>query len=118
MFLADRYIKGECPNCHSRDQYGDACEVCGNYVYMGRRAFDQHFYEWRHAHGMKCLGIPNTRHFFQVTRIDDVRRLWDRLRATAREDVFRPEAMEECEDAHGNVYDRRTYEDLKRQGLI
>ncbi len=28
MFLADRYIKGECPNCHSQDQYGDACEVC------------------------------------------------------------------------------------------
>jgi methionyl-tRNA synthetase len=28
MFLADRYIKGECPNCHSADQYGDACEVC------------------------------------------------------------------------------------------
>jgi methionyl-tRNA synthetase len=29
MFLADRYIRGECPNCHSPDQYGDACEVCG-----------------------------------------------------------------------------------------
>jgi methionyl-tRNA synthetase len=29
MFLPDRYIKGECPNCHSQDQYGDACEVCG-----------------------------------------------------------------------------------------
>ena len=29
MFLADRYIKGECPNCHSKDQFGDACEVCG-----------------------------------------------------------------------------------------
>ncbi|MGH8134134.1 MAG: methionine--tRNA ligase [Steroidobacteraceae bacterium] len=28
MFLADRYLKGECPNCHSRDQFGDACEVC------------------------------------------------------------------------------------------
>jgi methionyl-tRNA synthetase len=28
LFLADRYIKGECPNCHSPDQYGDACEVC------------------------------------------------------------------------------------------
>ncbi|MBV8342573.1 MAG: methionine--tRNA ligase [Gammaproteobacteria bacterium] len=28
MFLPDRYIKGECPNCHSPDQYGDACEVC------------------------------------------------------------------------------------------
>ncbi|HVC30426.1 MAG TPA: methionine--tRNA ligase [Steroidobacteraceae bacterium] len=30
MFLADRYIKGECPNCHARDQYGDACEVCSS----------------------------------------------------------------------------------------
>jgi methionyl-tRNA synthetase len=28
MFLADRYVKGECPNCHSKDQYGDVCEVC------------------------------------------------------------------------------------------
>ena len=28
MFLPDRYIKGECPNCHAKDQYGDACEVC------------------------------------------------------------------------------------------
>ncbi len=30
MFLADRYIKGECPKCHAKDQYGDACEVCGS----------------------------------------------------------------------------------------
>jgi len=29
MFLPDRYIKGECPKCHSKDQYGDGCEVCG-----------------------------------------------------------------------------------------
>ncbi len=29
LFLPDRFIKGECPNCHSKDQYGDACEVCG-----------------------------------------------------------------------------------------
>jgi methionyl-tRNA synthetase len=28
MFLADRYIKGECPNCHTKDQYADACETC------------------------------------------------------------------------------------------
>ena len=30
MFLPDRYIKGECPNCDAKDQYGDACEVCGS----------------------------------------------------------------------------------------
>ena len=28
MFLPDRYIKGECPHCHAKDQYGDACEAC------------------------------------------------------------------------------------------
>lgn len=28
MFLPDRFIKGECPNCHAKDQYGDNCEVC------------------------------------------------------------------------------------------
>jgi len=30
MFLPDRYIKGECPVCHSKDQNGDSCEVCGS----------------------------------------------------------------------------------------
>jgi methionyl-tRNA synthetase len=29
MFLADRNIKGECPQCGAKDQYGDNCEVCG-----------------------------------------------------------------------------------------
>jgi methionyl-tRNA synthetase len=29
MFLPDRYIKGECPKCGEKDQYGDSCEKCG-----------------------------------------------------------------------------------------
>ena len=29
MFLPDRYIKGDCPKCDAKDQYGDNCEVCG-----------------------------------------------------------------------------------------
>lgn len=29
LFLADRYVKGDCPKCHSPDQYGDNCEKCG-----------------------------------------------------------------------------------------
>ncbi|HGH6802747.1 TPA: methionine--tRNA ligase [Neisseria meningitidis] len=29
MFLPDRFVKGECPKCHTQDQYGDNCEVCG-----------------------------------------------------------------------------------------
>lgn len=29
MFLPDRFVKGECPKCNAKDQYGDNCEVCG-----------------------------------------------------------------------------------------
>ncbi|QWE31284.1 methionine--tRNA ligase [Polynucleobacter sp. Adler-ghost] len=29
MFLPDRFIKGECPKCGAKDQYGDSCEKCG-----------------------------------------------------------------------------------------
>jgi methionyl-tRNA synthetase len=29
MFLPDRFIKGECPKCGAKDQYGDNCEACG-----------------------------------------------------------------------------------------
>lgn len=39
------------------------CEICGNFSYWGRRAFERHFMEWRHAFGMRCLRIPNTTHF-------------------------------------------------------
>lgn len=47
------------------------CEICGNQSYWGRRAFDRHFQEWRHAHGMRALGIPNTKHFHDITSIAD-----------------------------------------------
>lgn len=29
LFLPDRYVKGTCPKCEAKDQYGDNCEVCG-----------------------------------------------------------------------------------------
>lgn len=48
-----------------------SCEICGNYTYKGPKAFQRHFAEWRHAHGMRCLGIPNTAHFANVTQIED-----------------------------------------------
>jgi splicing factor 3A subunit 3 len=46
------------------------CEICGNQSYWGRRNFDRHFQEWRHAHGMRCLGVPNTKHFHDITLIE------------------------------------------------
>jgi splicing factor 3A subunit 3 len=48
-----------------------SCEICGNFKYLGRKAFERHFQEGRHAHGMRCLGIPNTRQFQEITSIED-----------------------------------------------
>ena len=42
------------------------CEICGNYSYWGRRAYERHFKEARHQHGMRCLKIPNTKAFAEV----------------------------------------------------
>ncbi len=36
-----------------------------------RKAFDRHFQESRHAFGMRALGLPNTKHFHEITKIQD-----------------------------------------------
>lgn len=94
------------------------CEICGNHTYYGRRNFEQHFNEWRHAHGMRCLRIPNTSHFFGITKMDDAIALWELLQEKVDSERFRPDRDEEYEDSDGNVLNRATYEDLARQGLL
>lgn len=94
------------------------CEICGGFVYMGRKAFERHFQEWRHAYGMRCLGIPNTRHFQEITLIQDAFALWEKLKLNNRMETQARDQAEEFEDGYGNVYNRKTFEDLKRQGLL
>lgn len=94
------------------------CEICGNFTYKGPKAFQRHFAEWRHAHGMRCLGIPNTAHFANVTQIEDALALWEKLKSQKHSERWQPEQEEEFEDSLGNVVNRKTYEDLKRQGLL
>jgi splicing factor 3A subunit 3 len=94
------------------------CEICGNQSYWGRRNFDRHFQEWRHAHGMRCLGVPNTKHFHDITLIEDVLTLYEKIKADLANEQFVLERHEEFEDSQGNVLDRKTYEDLARQGLL
>ncbi|KAK7060445.1 Pre-mRNA-splicing factor sap61 [Paramarasmius palmivorus] len=94
------------------------CEICSDHVYMGRKNFDRHFQESRHAFGMRALGLPNTKHFHEITRIEDALALAEKLKQEGRHEVFEQETMEELEDDEGNVYNRKTYEDLKKQGLI
>ncbi|GLB34013.1 putative splicing factor SF3a60 binding domain containing protein [Lyophyllum shimeji] len=94
------------------------CEICSDHVYMGRKNFDRHFQESRHAFGMRALGLPNTKHFHEITRIEDALALAEKLKQEGRHEIFEQETMEELEDDEGNVYNRKTYEDLKKQGLI
>mmetsp|Transcript_5720 Transcript_5720/g.6209 ORF Transcript_5720/g.6209 Transcript_5720/m.6209 type:complete len:463 (+) Transcript_5720:53-1441(+) len=94
------------------------CEICGNTSYWGRRAFERHFQEWRHAHGMKCLGVENTKDFHEITKIKDAIELGKKLRETRGTEAWVPEQMEECEDSEGNVMSRKMYEYMKKQGLV
>jgi splicing factor 3A subunit 3 len=94
------------------------CEICGNQSYWGRRNFDKHFQEWKHAYGMRCLGIPNTKHFHDITLIQDAVTLYNTIRGQLKNELFVADLEEEFEDSQGNVLNRRTYEDLARQGLL
>ncbi|XP_047322891.1 splicing factor SF3a60 homolog [Impatiens glandulifera] len=94
------------------------CEICGNHSYWGRRAYERHFKEWRHQHGMRCLGIPNTKNFNEITSIEEARHLWEKIQEKQGVDKWRPDLEEEYEDREGNIYNKKTYADLQRQGLI
>ncbi|KAJ5524121.1 hypothetical protein N7494_010771 [Penicillium frequentans] len=95
------------------------CEICGNYVYMGRRAFDKHFSEANHIYGLKCLGITaNTNLFREITRIEDAMRLWEKLEQDRKKERDSRDNVVQMEDAEGNVMPERIYHDLKKQGIL
>ncbi|KAI9501559.1 hypothetical protein BX070DRAFT_228045 [Coemansia spiralis] len=95
-----------------------SCEICGNAVYRGRKAYEKHFQESRHATNMRRLGIPNTRQFHGVSSIEEALALWERIQKEKKQEVSNSDTFEEFEDSEGNVFNKKTYLDLKRQGLI
>ncbi|EYE92851.1 SF3a splicing factor complex subunit PRP9 [Aspergillus ruber CBS 135680] len=95
------------------------CEICGNFVYMGRRAFDKHFSEALHIFGLKCLGITsNTNLFREITRIEDAVKLWEKLEQEKKKDRDSRDNVVQMEDAEGNVMPERVYLDLQKQGIL
>ncbi|ORY71468.1 uncharacterized protein BCR38DRAFT_416916 [Pseudomassariella vexata] len=94
------------------------CEVCGNFVYMGRRAFDKHFNEARHIYGLKCLGITNTSLFRDIIRIDEALKLWEKIQRDKKGGKIDDGSVVQMEDAEGNVMPEKVYYDLKKQGLL
>jgi len=66
---------------------------------------------------MKCLRIPNSIHFRDITEIEKALQLHKKILKEQFEATFKPDLQEEFEDAQGNLYSRKEYIDLKRQGL-
>ncbi len=71
MFLPDRFIKGECPRCKAKDQYGDSCESCGA-VYSPR--------ELKNPYSAVSGAIPELRHsehyFFKLSACTEILKRW------------------------------------------
>jgi len=71
MFLPDRFIKGDCPKCNAKDQYGDNCEVCGaTYSPI----------ELKNAvsavSGEKPIEKDSVHYFFKLTDFNDLLKTW------------------------------------------
>jgi splicing factor 3A subunit 3 len=94
------------------------CEICGNFVYMGRRAFDKHFNEPRHIHGLKCLGINNTSTMREITSIQEAEALWRKLQKDKKKEKTQAENVVEMEDTEGNVMPEKVYKDLAAAGML
>lgn len=93
------------------------CEICGKFVYMGRRAFDKHFNEARHVYGLKCLGINNVSLFRDITKIEEAMRLWERIQREKKNKIDDGSVVQ-MEDGEGNVMPEKVYYDLQKQGLL
>ena len=99
MFLPDRYIKGECPNCHSKDQYGDSCEVCGK-TYSPTDLIDPYSV----VSGAKPERKASEHHFFKLSD----KRCEEFLRGfTQTGDRLQPEAANKMKEWLGEPGDNK-----------
>jgi len=73
MFLADRFIKGECPKCGAADQYGDNCEVCSS-TYDARDLKNP----YSTISGATPVMKDSTHFFFRLPEFTDMLKTWTR----------------------------------------
>lgn len=85
--------------------------------FPGRRAFEKHFNESRHIHGLRCLGISNPTLFRDITSIEEAMRLWDKLEKEKKTKID-DSSVVQMEDADGHVMPAKVYYDLQKQGLL
>ncbi len=73
MFLPDRFIKGECPKCHAKDQYGDSCEVCGA-TYNPTELINA----YSAVSGAAPIRKETEHYFFKLSECEDFLKTWTR----------------------------------------
>ena len=73
MFLPDRFIKGECPKCHAKDQYGDSCEVCGA-TYNPTELINA----YSAVSGATPIRKETEHYFFKLSECEDFLKEWTR----------------------------------------
>ena len=71
MFLPDRFIKGTCPKCNAKDQYGDSCEVCGT-TYNPTDLIDAYSV----LSGEKPVRRKTDHYFFKLSECSDFLEQW------------------------------------------
>ena len=73
MFLPDRFIKGECPRCHAKDQYGDSCEICGA-TYSPTDLINP----FSAVSGAIPIRKSSVHYFFKLSKSEDFLKTWTR----------------------------------------
>lgn len=73
IFLPDRFIKGECPRCHAKDQYGDSCEACGA-TYIPTDLINP----YSALSGAKPVMKESEHYFFKLQNFDKMLHDWTR----------------------------------------
>jgi methionyl-tRNA synthetase len=70
-YLPDRYVKGTCPKCGAKDQYGDVCEKC-NATYSTTDLVDPYC----SICGSKPIRKPSRHYFFRLNDFSEKLRAW------------------------------------------
>ncbi len=88
LFLPDRFIKGECPKCHAKDQYGDACESCGS-TYAPTDLINP----YSAVSGATPVRRQSDHYFFKLGKCGEFLRIWTRGVGT-----LQPEAVNKLDE--------------------
>ncbi len=96
MFLPDRFIKGECPKCHAKDQYGDSCEVCGA-TYNPTELINP----FSAVSGAAPVRKETEHYFFKLSECEDFLKTW------TRSGTLQPEAANKMNEWLGDDSDNK-----------